>query len=55
MVVGSDLLVLDLLLALLCEVGNCGNNIGHEFWRDVTEEHLIEYKGGGVRSGTYIL
>ncbi|KAF4714242.1 hypothetical protein FOZ62_025832, partial [Perkinsus olseni] len=32
------------------QLGRCGNNMAHEFWRDLCEEHLIEYRDG---SGTY--
>lgn len=28
------------------QLGRCGNNMAHEFWRDLCEEHLIEYRDG---------
>jgi tubulin beta len=35
------------------QVGRAGNNIGHEFWRDLCEEHQINYQGAPEQRGVY--
>ncbi|CAD7948636.1 unnamed protein product [Amoebophrya sp. A25] len=35
------------------QVGKCGNAIGHEFWRDIAQEHRIAFEGTDQMNGRY--
>ena len=35
------------------QVGKAGNAIGHEFWRDLCEEHEISYDESTAMNGRY--
>eukprot|EP00452_MALV-II_sp_L67-6_P000232 gene232-5_t len=36
------------------QVGKCGNAVGHEFWRDLCEEHKIATDTSEAMNGRYV-